>query len=757
VRFPDLVADSGSPALVAERFRCINLGGIGWDSHPFTKRVHLDEGRIQALWCGLDIPREAAPGLYRGELVVGCAEGDEQSVDLILKVGDGEAPARGDDEPWRLSRLRWLDSTIGSEDEVVPPFTPVEVLGRSLRVLGREVELGPLGLPRSIVSTFTADAADVDGVPRPVLARPIELIVEDAEGRPLAWQVAADGGIVAGSSRAEWRRSARVGDWALTCRGRLEMDGMVAYEVALSVERDTDLWDVRLEVPISRDVARYMTGLGRKGGRTPDTFEWTWAHERNQDSVWIGDVGAGLQLALRDDRYSRPLNTNFYHLKPLVMPHSWGNEGRGGVRIRAEEDGTCRIECFGGPRTLRAGDELRFDFRLLLTPFKPLDPGAHFRTRYYHGCPPVETVLAAGANTVNIHHATETNPYINYPFLRPSEMKAYVDAAHARDCAVKVYYTVRELTTRAPELFALHSLGGEVVVDGPGGGHPWLREHLEKCYIAAWHDPTFRDTSVINGVLSRWHNFYLEGLAWLARHIGIDGLYVDDVGYGREVMQRARRVLARWRPRPLIDLHSANQYNERDGFASSANLYLELLPYVDRLWFGEYFGYDEDPDYWLVEVSGLCFGVMGEMLEGNGNPWRGMVYGMTGRAPMVEGNHALWRFWDQYGLPDSRMLGYWSTECPVRTGREDVLATAYVGASVSVIAVASWADSPVEVTLDTDWRTLGLEGKRPELFAPAIEGFQPSRPPSPPGPLPIEPGRGWLLVVTDAATPLAGE
>lgn len=24
---------------------------------------------------------------------------------------------------------------------------------------------------------------------------------------------------------------------------------------------------------------------------------------------------------------------------------------------------------------------------------------------------------------------------------------------------------------------------------------------------------------------------------------------------------------------------------------------------------------------------------MGEMLEGGGNPWRGMLYGMTGRSP----------------------------------------------------------------------------------------------------------------------------
>ena len=71
----------------------------------------------------------------------------------------------------------------------------------------------------------------------------------------------------------------------------------------------------------------------------------------------------------------------------------------------------------------------------------------------------------------------------------------------------------------------------------------------------------------------------------------------------------------------------------RDGFASSANLYLEHFPYLNRLWFGEYFDYNSAPDYWLTEISGIPFGLMGEMLQDGGNPWRGMVFGMTGRLP----------------------------------------------------------------------------------------------------------------------------
>ncbi len=70
------------------------------------------------------------------------------------------------------------------------------------------------------------------------------------------------------------------------------------------------------------------------------------------------------------------------------------------------------------PASDAEGEVQRFDFRLLLTPFQPLDTKAQFATRYFHAYKPVAEAAATGANTLNIHHANEINPYINYPFLR---------------------------------------------------------------------------------------------------------------------------------------------------------------------------------------------------------------------------------------------------------------------------------------------------------------------------------------------------
>jgi len=271
-------------------------------------------------------------------------------------------------------------------------------------------------------------------------------------------------------------------------------------------------------------------------------------------------------------------------------------------------------------------------------------------------------------------------------------------------------------------------------------------------YIAAWFVPDLQDAAIINTGISRWHNYYVEGLSWLVRHVGIDGLYIDDVAFDRTTMKRVRKVLDRGRPGSLIDLHSANQFNERDGFASSANLYLEHFPFIDRLWFGEYFDYGSAPDYWLVEISGIPFGLMGEMLQDKGNPWRGMVFGMTGRLPWAGDPRPLWQAWDAFGLADSDMVGFWVERRPVKSDRPDVLVTTYRNRGKAMLALASWASRPASVTLAIDWSALGIDPAGATLEAPAIEGFQEARAFKADEPIPVEPGKGWLIAITPAPT-----
>lgn len=740
LKFTELRPTGRGKALPASAFRCFNLGGVDTDGQPFQKTLSVPQGKVQALWVGVDMPQDAAADDYRSTITVQPSNAPPTDVSLFLKVLPDVLADRGDSEPWRHSRLRWLDSTAGIDDEVVAPYTPLQVKGRSIRCLGREVRFGADGFLESIRSGGGE-----------ILATPLRLVAEtdagilDFRGRAARVTRRTPGAVT-------WESERSGGQCKMAVRATMEFDGHIQYWVTLHADQEMKVNDIRLELPLRREAATYMMGIGRKGGYRPKEYAWKWGGP--QDSFWIGDVWGGVHCELRGGSYHGPM-LNLYHPAP---PPSWHNDGRGGCTVREGSNGLVVATAYSGERHLTPGQPLALEFALLVTPVKPLDTARHFRERYYHsgGQPtPGEDAVAAGVNVINLHHANEFNPYINYPFLAVDRMAAFVNTWHARGIKVKIYYTVRELSNHVVEMWALRSLGEEVLAGGSGGGFPWLREHLVSGYTPQWYHPFAdgtTDASILVSGESRWYNYYIEGLAWLVRNVKIDGLYLDDVTYDRRILKRMRKVMERNRPGCMIDLHSNTGFS-----VGPANQYAEFFPYVDRLWFGEGFRYNEEgPDYWLVEVSGIPFGLMGDMLEGGGNRWRGMVYGMTARLPWVsETNRAdprpVWKLWDEFGIAEAKMLGYWDAKCPVRTDHADLLATAYVKKGRTLIALASWADNPVQVRLHFDWKALGLDAGKAALRAPAVQDFQEARQFAVTDPIEVQPGKGWLLILEEAS------
>lgn len=740
VDFSALTNKATGEQIPASSFTCFNTEGTDVTGTVFEKNCSVDKGKVQALWVGTQLPEHLSAGTYQGTVTVSAANAESKTVQVSLNVSENVIANHGDNEPWRHSRLRWLNSQIGFDDEVIAPYTPLVMKDKTISCLGREIKLSDLGLPEHITSYFKETMTGIGTNGRSVLAAPMELAADGGAWENLNFEITKHKqGAIA------WKALNQNSRFLMDLEGEMESDGNIAYKVTLVAREDASVEDVALRTHLASGVGRYMMGLGEKGGYCPNDLRWKWDVEKNQDAVWVGDVNAGIQIRLYDNKYERPLNTNFYHQKPLHMPVSWCNAGNGGIDIHNAADGT-RINAYSGKRSVKKGDRLYYYFNLALTPFRPIDTDKQWRERYHHNYEFLDGIQKRGANVINIHHANAINPFINYPFLRTKEMKAYIDGAHARDMKVKIYNTVRELSNSCVEMFALRSLGNEIFSEGPGGGFSWLQEHLDQNYIGAWFVPGLKDAAIVNSGISRWHNYYLEGLDWLMKNVGIDGLYIDDLAFDRMTMKRIRKVMNRTNPGAMIDLHSANQYNPKDGFANSANLYLEHFPYLDRLWFGEYFNYDFPPEFWLVEVSGIPYGLMGEMLEGGGNPWRGILYGMTGRSPRVD-NGPLWKLWDSFGMQNSEMIGYWVKDNPVKTGSEKTLATVYSHmGDKALISLATWEDTDAKVKLSIDWAKLGLDPSKVTLHAPAIENFQQETTWKPGDEIVVPKGKGLLII-----------
>ncbi len=360
---------------------------------------------------------------------------------------------------------------------------------------------------------------------------------------------------------------------------------------------------------------------------------------------------------------------------------------------------------------------------------------------------------------MHCHHGTPENPWINYPFLTTDKLAAVQKSIIEKGgYGVQLYYGAPAISNRAVELWAIRSLGTEVlegidVYNTAGNpplvsGHPWLREHLVTGFSRRWACPMAPgvvDQSIKQTTLSRWYNYYIEGLNLLIRKGCMCSLYLDEIAYDREVMKRVTRSLSKANPEYRMEYHANVGSNI---LSSKVNLNMEHFPYLTKLWIGEFVNYNRPPDYWLVELSGIPFGVTGEMLDNTrtANPWRGMIYGMNDRTnPQWAG--PLYKLWDDFGIEGSEWLGYWNPGCPVKTGRDDIVVTVYKKQGKSMICLASWANEDVDMKLDIDWKALGLNPSEITMTAPVIENMQELRNFKAGDNLPVKKSKGLILIV----------
>lgn len=753
----------GPEIIPATAITCFNVEGTDPYGTFFKKELNVDKGKVQPLWFGIDIPSGQKAGSYSGIITITDANGKYGEVPINIRIIGNELTDRGDSELWRHSRLRWLNSTLGIADTPTIPYTPIRVNANQISCLGRTVTIDEKSsLPRQIESWNTD-----------ILESPVKFIIRTNEGEKELEASALQTEQTAGHASGSWK--AEDDDLTVTCNRVMEFDGWMNYVYTLTPKRRIEVEDIRLEIPVKAEVGSYFLGAGLPGQETPQQYEGKWdaangkvegpgislATSKKQntlwpfDSFWIGNAHAGIHCEFRGSTYSGPL-LNLY--RP-AYPESWYNQGKGGFSVRKEQK-RVKVTAYSGSRILEQGKPIRFDFAMIITPVKPIHFKKQFTDRYYHnGSKPAprEEDLKTGIRIINVHQGNEYNPFINYPFLTGDKIKALTKEWHEKGCKVKLYYTLRELSNATAEIWAIRSLGHEILRGGRGGGFPWCREHFVTDYAPKWYEHfeytnelgIVADASILTTESdSRWYNYYIEGLAWMVRNYDIDGIYLDDVSFDRRILKRMRRAMESVKPGCLIDLHSNTGFSK-----GPANQYTEFFPYIDKLWFGESFLYDKmSPANWLVESSGIPFGLTGDMLFKGGNAWLGMQYGMTVRYPwFTEGVNcdprAVWRIWDEFGIADADVLGFWENNPAVIASDEAVKVTAYRKPDKTMLSLGNYSDEVKTVRLNPDWEQLELNPQQVKLVAPEITGFQKAEEWTIDDEIAVQPRKGWLIYI----------
>jgi len=751
---------------------CFNTGGISFMGTPFAKVVGLERGGVLPLWFGVQIPA-SAKGLYKGRVVIKPSGMPVSTVTIVLRVSGAVVKNNGVDDAGRLSRMSWLNNKLALDDGITGQFRPLSRKEGTLSILGREIRLGDDGLPAAILSYFDKDNLGLVDHGEPILSDKVHFVI-DRNGSPLSFSAGATRFTDHFPGSTQWETVLRNADMMVTLHGHAQYDGFLGYEVIVKPMHAIDITDARLEVPMEPKMAGYIMGLDHEGGRFGEAaWDWKWdVINKNQDGVWVGGINGGLRLRLKGANYQSQLVNIYYPFGPLHEPESWGNGSKGGISIRQHGSATV-IRAFSGGRLLQKDSSYHFIFELLVTPFKLVDRGIQYGDRYYHSDIDtsehfISTAKEHGANMVVVHHKKDIYPYIDYPFSPENvdSLKAFIQRAHANDLKAKLYYTTRELSVKTPEIWALRALNNEILYPGPGmatrslvnpkGVHPWFASNFKKDFIPGWV-ATFQhgrfkgkqDLAILTRPDSRMNNFFLGGLDWMCKNLQIDGIYIDDLALDRETLKRTRKIIDRALPGSRIDLHTWNHFNDYGKWASSLYLYMDLLPYIDQLWVGEARDYNKPADYWLIEVSGIPFGLTSQMLNKGGNAWRGMVFGITDRFGWYRSitPEYIWKFWDLHDFKHKQMIGFWDEDMPVKTDNPNATATIFKDDKEVIIAVANWTDTLQTCRLNIDWKKLGVAPERVSASIPALQDFQAESAIDINGPVDLPAAKGFMILL----------
>ncbi len=651
-------------------------------------------------------------------------QAESVSFDIIFTVNTSPVVNNGCNDLWRLSRISWLNSDLCIDENTVEPYISPSVIDERLCVLGREIELSENGLPKQIYSKFNEAIEIEDEVQKKLF---------DSECRFMIGSELLQNGRTSKrlyNNRIENVTECESDRYSAKVLSTLKYEGLMEYSIEITPKTDFNCDDVSLDFFVSAECSSLMHGLGLKADKAK-SFSFKWDNQKQQDCIFIGSVNCGMRVKLKAENYIRPLVNIFYKNLPLNVPtETWDNNGRGSIEVSAGDKYT-QITARTGTFEFRENETRKFIFEIHITPLKPIDYKKAFTVRYCHNnklkneIKEIDTAEKNGLTHVIFHQGNMIMPFINYPFYEVDRLRNAVKYAAKKGIGIKLYYTEREHSNHMAETFVYKALGDEIILRKQGVSHSWQKEkpqwlidNFGEDIIPGWfvkykHGKykNDHDISFIVRPDTRLDNYYIEGLNWLVENIGIKGIYIDDTSLDRTTLERAKKVLQK--TDGLIDMHMWNHEEVRAGDVSCMNLYTEILPFLDSVWLGEGFFYKKySPEYMLAEVSGIPYGLTGQMLQDGGDFYIGMLYGMNNRYGWGYTNAIqLYRLWDDFGISDSRMLGYWHSKNPIKTDNKNVLVTAYVKKDSALVCAYNFADKAQSFSFDIDFDLLGFKFK----------------------------------------------
>lgn len=730
--------------------RCYNFGGLDFQGHPLMKDVLLKKSEVLPLWFSIRIPENTQTGTYEGELVFSADNLRHTPLLLLLVVTERRNESEEAYANASLERVNWLNSEAGLNGNPLEKYPKITADGNVLRVNNHSLVVDSNGLPAQVDDTL--------------FASPLEFGVKLKDGGWLQWTNLPVLFSQENDSLMGWESISYAKGVVLHSFAEVEADGMIAMRFELSSKRDFDLEDVRLSFHFREESVPYFMGLGCRGGKRPDYLDWKWGKNANS-FFWIGDVSLGLYCKLLDVGERQDI---------YFMPgpyRDWCGDGvEGKIELRPQSD-HLSLAVHTGKMILTAGEDRVFRLNLMLTPFGMRDLKKTSQKVYASGIGKYldDSNTGKDADRVVVGYDAKLNPYLNYPFVSEESLKEVMAKLHSEGKKAQFVIGTREIPCQINEFWPLWSLDNEIFTYGiglkgvqkehgfgyarvpvPFIGNPWLCEHLGEGYSASWRSTNAEGDEIVTlGInpLSRWQNFYLETVRHLSDRLQVDGIRTDMTD--RRITRRLRSLLDEVCPDGFLDTITGNNFRPENGMINPMGQYLESLPILDSIVFADGFSYGAGPDYYLVELSGVPFGVNASFYTDE--PYKSLLYGVLPQMSKEDrGLDNLWKYCDSFGLEESTFTGYWQSPSPLEIEDKNILASVYKKDSQLLIVVVNWGSLNWSLTLGSkDMKRLGLDPERSLIRMPEIPGLQTGSKFSSIVTHMLVPGEGALLLIQE--------
>ena len=121
------------------------------------------------------------------------------------------------------------------------------------------------------------------------------------------------------------------------------------------------------------------------------------------------------------------------------------------------------------------------------------------------------------------------------------------------------------------------------------------------------------------------------------------------------------------------------------------------------------------------------------------------MFGMTPRLPWSGNPRPLWKMYDEFGMENAVMYGFWNKQTPVKTDNSDVPATVYLKDGKAMVVLANWTDQEKNCRLIVDEKGLGFKPSKVSL--PDMEGIQTAKIFDWKNSFPVEGNRGLFILL----------